>query len=465
MAIVIALLWYLLDTMITLGVGQERFYNVYVNGVSLRGYTREEGYALFDTIEENWKNTSYELYYGDASWTFSPSTFDAELNEEDVLERAWNFGRVGRISSRKQLVKSLNDQPYSFESDITYDEAKVQAFIDTMSAAIDKEPVDAVVAAEVSGPRVVVESEEGVSLLQDDTLDLLKELLIYGSEQARVELPVQIISPALSTEEAEASLGNGDPIAECVTSIEGSRSNRKHNVRTALSRFNGLKVEPGETVSFNAVALERTVANGYKEAIEYSEGENTTGIGGGTCQASTTLYGALLRAGVTIVERHNHSMTVGYCNPSGDAAVTDSGSKDLVFRNDSEAPIYIYTSVTDTQAIVRIYGVRPEYRYEFRSIVTQDNIMPSSESVRVDTTGEYATYTDEKVLVEEGKPGRRSELWRDSYDWETGELVDSVQISSDYYSPGKDIYYVGIQERTGVLPSSSATAGATTNDW
>ena len=110
---------------------------------------------------------------------------------------------------------------------------------------------------------------------------------------------------------------------------DSSRSNRKTNVRVALSRFNGLKVDPGETVSFNAVALERTEANGYKEAIEYSEGESTTGIGGGTCQASTTLYGALLQAGVTIIERHNHSMTVGYVDPSMDAAVTDSGSKDL----------------------------------------------------------------------------------------------------------------------------------------
>ena len=143
-------------------------------------------------------------------------------------------------------------------------------------------------------------------------------------------------------------------------------------------------------------------------------------------------------------------MTVGYVGPSMDAAVTDSGSKDLVFRNDTDAPIYIYTSVDDDYATVQIYGQRPPYRYVFHSVVVEDNIQPTGVSVRIDTEGRYATYTDEKVLVTEGKKGMRSELWRESYDWETGEKIDSltVQISSDYYSPGNNIYYVGTQQRT-----------------
>lgn len=464
LVVIIALLWYLLDTLITLGVGTPRFYNVSVNGVSLRGYTREEGFALFEELEEEWANRSYELYYGDSTWTFTPATIDAQLNEETVLERAWNFGRVGSISYRKHVIKSLNDEPYAFESDISYDEEKLEAFIASIREVTDTDPVDAVIAAEGSGPRVITESRNGASLKEDETRELLRNLLLYGSQNARVELPVEVIEPSITSEDAQASLGDGTPIAEYITSIDGSTSNRKHNVRTALSRFSGLKVDPGEVISFNEVALERTLANGYREGIEYSEGESTTGIGGGTCQASSTLYGALLEAGVTIVERYNHSMTVGYCQPSMDAAVTDTGSKDLVFRNDSEAPIYIYTSVSTTQAIVRIYGLRPAYRYEFRSVVLEDDIAPTEETVRVDTTGEYATYTDEKVLVTEGKTGRRSELWRDSYDWETGELVDTLQISSDYYTPGKNIYYVGTQQRLTAMPSATSTT-PNTNSW
>ena len=144
----IAVLWYALDTMI-IGIGTPRFYNVYVNGVSLRGYTHDEGVALFDTIEEEWQNKSYELYYGDDSWTFSPATVSAQLNVDTVLERAWNYGRVGSLSYRKSQIKSLNSNPYYFESDITYDESQLEAFIASIHEAVDTEPVNAEAAAKM----------------------------------------------------------------------------------------------------------------------------------------------------------------------------------------------------------------------------------------------------------------------------------------------------------------------------
>lgn len=450
LAVVVGLLWFALDTVITLGIGTPRFYNIYVNGVSLRGYTREEGFELFETIESQWREKSYILYYGDYAWTFAPSIIDADLNAEETIQRAWNFGHVGNIFARKAQVKSLQGDPYRLTSNITYDEEKLAAFVDSIRAAVNVEPVDAVVAAELEGPRLVSESVSGSRLREDDLLELLENLLIYSSNEERIALPVDTIEPELTTAEAKESLGENAPISTCSTSVDGSSRNRKTNIYVALSRFNGMRVDPGQTVSFNEVARERTIANGYKEGIEYSEGESTSGIGGGTCQASTTLYGALMQAGVTVLERYNHSMTVNYVSPSMDAAVTDSGSKDLVFRNDTDAPIYIYTSVDDDYATVQIYGQRPPYRYVFHSVVVEDNIQPTGVSVRIDTEGRYATYTDEKVLVTEGKKGMRSELWRESYDWETGEKIDSltVQISSDYYSPGNNIYYVGTQQRT-----------------
>ena len=93
----------------------------------------------------------------------------------------------------------------------------------------------------------------------------------------------------------------------------------------------------------------------------------------------------------------------------------------------------------------------------FRSIVLEEDIPPSSERVVTDTEGEYATYTDEKVLVTEGKTGMRSQLWRDSFDWETGEFIETVQISSDYYTPGRNVYYVGVQQRPVATPFISST--------
>ena len=111
---------------------------------------------------------------------------------------------------------------------------------------------------------------------------------------------------------------------------------------------------------------------GYEKATEYAGNGTQQNWGGGVCQASTTLYNALLLAGMEIIERSPHSMTVTYVQPSLDAAVVDGG-KDLVFRNDTDSAIYIYTSVTKEWATLTIYGNKPEYRYELMSkIVRQD---------------------------------------------------------------------------------------------
>ncbi len=53
--------------------------------------------------------------------------------------------------------------------------------------------------------------------------------------------------------------------------------------------------------------------------------------GGGICQVSTTLYRAVLRAGIMPTERHNHSMTTTYSGPSEDATVS-WGSLDYQFK-------------------------------------------------------------------------------------------------------------------------------------
>ena len=75
-------------------------------------------------------------------------------------------------------------------------------------------------AAEVDGPRVITESRTGSQLQEEDTRALLHDLLIYGSEQTREELPVMVTEPNISTEEAQNTLGRGEVVGECTTSIE-----------------------------------------------------------------------------------------------------------------------------------------------------------------------------------------------------------------------------------------------------
>ena len=168
-------------------------------------------------------------------------------------------------------------------------------------------------------------------------------------------------------------------------------------------------------------------------------------------------------ANMTILERHNHEMTVSYVEPSQDAAVeygtNGTDGKNFVFRNDTEHAIYIYTNVSKKLATVTIYGTRPDYRYELVSKVVRE-----SESDKIgyqdDVDGDHVYYTtDQPVLYQKGRGSCTSEGWIVSYDWDTGYEVNRVQISHDVYSAGLNVYWRGVHdpngEKTATPPPSS----------
>ena len=106
---------------------------------------------------------------------------------------------------------------------------------------------------------------------------------------------------------------------------------RLYNIALASQRLTGIRVEPGETFSFNAVCGPYTRENGYRSAPILS-GESSMGYGGGVCQVCSTLYNIVLRVPAVIEEMNWHSQAGTSYLPAGfDATV--SNTKDMVFRN------------------------------------------------------------------------------------------------------------------------------------
>ncbi len=137
----------------------------------------------------------------------------------------------------------------------------------------------------------------------------------------------------------------------------GSPIGRAANVRKALNEhLNGLVIQPGEEFSFNA-----TMANtsGWKDALVIkSGGALVSEPGGGICQSTTTLYRAVLMAGLPILKRANHSLYVTYYEKLGvglDATVY-APKQDFVFKNDTSSPIVMIAHGGETQAYVELYG-------------------------------------------------------------------------------------------------------------
>ncbi len=182
------------------------------------------------------------------------------------------------------------------------------------------------------------------------------EKVYEGCEPVRVPY---YTAPPTATEQQLKDKLFANTLASYSTSYGGSTSNRRANVARAASLINGKVLAPGEVFSFNDTVGRRTTANGFYTAKEYINGKSVDGIGGGTCQVSSTLYSAVLYADMTIVERLNHMMAVGYIPLGQDATVSDSGV-DFKFKNSSDYPVKISAYANGSTITVSIIGTQWE---------------------------------------------------------------------------------------------------------
>lgn len=422
------------------------FEGVSVDGLSLSGLTQDKAREAIDERYADVLDTEITMTFGDQSWTLTADDACVSIDADVQLDAAWQMGREGTSAEQKAARLALQENPVDLDVTLSYDHSVIEALAAAIKASIDCDPVDATMEIVEIAQFSYTDSSVGYSLDADKLVSQL-EAMIEAGESGTLALEPEVIEPEVSRESLE---NKTVLLGECTTTLATSSSKRTSNVNLALSYFNFLTVEPGETVNFNKVVGKRTEKNGFKSAPEYAGSTVIEGVGGGVCQASTTIYGAVIRAGLTIVERHAHTMTVGYVQPSQDAAVSD-GDKNMRFKNNTESTLYIFAYVDrkKEEAVCKIFGqpIDPDTYIEIESVVLQTDISGKGITYVKDEEGSHAWYTDEKVLKKEGKAGMRSEAYRVVYSIATGEEISREKLSTDSYQPEDDTYWVGVHER------------------
>ena len=215
----------------------------------------------------------------------------------------------------------------------------------------------------VEKDRVYPTKESNGKMVQIDKLDSLIVSKVLLNEPF-LEIPFQTI---------EASTTYNENINYCnlkshfTTPIRGlNQEGRIHNIGVALSKFDGMRIEPNQIVSFNNIIGNTTEENGYALAKVIINGKYEDDYGGGVCQASTTLYNALLLADVEIIQANPHSLKVGYVEGAFDAMVS-FGLSDLVFKNNTGGPLFITTFCNGDSCGANIFGTQNEYDIVRRS--------------------------------------------------------------------------------------------------
>lgn len=171
-----------------------------------------------------------------------------------------------------------------------------------------------------------------------DEQKLVEDILSLSVWEREVTLPIDRQAVSATAEDVKnienKTIGHGR------TSYNKGVSGRVENIRLSTESVDYVVLGSGDTFTFNGIVGERTKERGYQVASVIMDGDFTDGLGGGICQTSTTLYNAVLEAGLTVLERHPHSLPVGYVEEGMDAMVS-WGSADLRFRNDFDYPVVI----------------------------------------------------------------------------------------------------------------------------
>ncbi len=287
--------------------------------------------------------------------------------------------------------------------------------------------------------------------------NLLSAALRSRSRVARVLVTAQ--EPERSTAEARA-LGIRRRVASYET-IYGGDANRVHNVQLVAQLIDGHLIAPGATFSFNRTTGARTADKGFREAPVIIDGEVQTGLGGGVCQVSTTVFNAAYEAGLPITARTNHALYISHY-PLGRDATVNYPDVDLKFVNDTRHWLLLRTFVGSYSLTVGLYGT-PMHR----RVVTQSRPLVETGAPPVKDQPDPSLTEGQKVVQDFGEPSRSTSVRRLVY--ANGKLLYDNTWYSSYQAEPK-IVLVGTkpkpkpkkQTATTTTTTSTSTTSTTT---
>lgn len=382
-------------------------------------------------------------------FSFNSDSFDNSISQmnsnfaDGIVEPSYDIsgnnliiksGKNGNIVDSDKIKSLFVDKlifvPYntdSIEVPVFSKEAN-KIDIDAIHSEIYKEAQDA---SYTTNPYAVYPSSNGLDF--NISIDEAKALITGDKDSYTI--PLKTLYPNVKTSdigiEAFPNL-----LSSYSTSFASSSSNRATNVSLATNKINGKVLMPGEVFSFNDTVGKRTPQAGFKVAGVYMNGQVATDYGGGICQVSSTLYNAVLRANLEIVDRSNHMFEVGYV-PIGTDATVSWGAPDFKFKNSRSYPIKIVTSSSNRKCVVKFYGLKESEEYDIEIVSYRTGSVP----YRTTYTTDSSLAAGQQKVIQRGSNGAKSVAYRIRK--KNGQVISKELLSKDTYDPHNQIIAVG----------------------
>jgi vancomycin resistance protein YoaR len=290
-----------------------------------------------------------------------------------------------------------------------------------LALTVGRAPKDAAFAVNAQGRIRVVPGVPGIVL---DVPRSAARVLAAASRPAdrTAQLVIGEQEPQRTTDQARA-MGITGTVGSYET-VYGGDPNRIHNVQLVAHLIDGKLVAPGATFSFNGTTGERTVEKGFLQAPVIINGELQTGLGGGICQVSTTVFNAAYEAGLPITARTNHALYISHY-PLGRDATVNYPNIDLKFVNDTKRWVLLRTFVGSSSLTVTLYGT-PQHR-RVDSVTAPLRVVSAPPAKK---TVDATLKVGEKVVDDPGVPAQTTSVERKVYAPDGKLLSDATWYSS-----------------------------------
>lgn len=407
---------------------QDTFYDgITLEGESLSGLTMLDAIAKYQKQLSNVASaTSITITARGKTYTLDSSSVQMSTNLQSTLSLAYSTGRTGSFDERYAQLQQLKSEGLDFSLNRGWNEDTLRSKISQIAADVYVKGQDADVESfdPDTGKFTFTSEVTGYELDSDDLYAQITQAVANGNVNANIEAKIIEVAPEHTVEYMKEHFGR---ISYAQTKTT-SNSDRNRNIQLATAEFNGMRVEPGETVSFNKTTGERTEAKGYRAAGAYSGGFLVQEPGGGVCQVSTTLYNAVAKADLEVLERSPHSRVSDYVPIGLDAAV-NWPSQDFKFKNTSDYPIFIVAEFADQKLTFKIYGKQLDdgVYIKLKSEKTETIAAPEGVEEKPDSSLPVGQTRDEKA-----RDGAKAVSYKVYYDKNDNEIKREVLAKSTY---------------------------------
>lgn len=453
----LSILWLLITAFIAVGLllfcqfyfgdsinSKTTFYdNTHINGVDVSGLTRTQADNLLSQkLVDNKDNINIVLKSDNKEWTITGDELTIIGNTRPTLDEIINYGRTGNIFAKKKTEKEIKDE--GLFVNIPYEDmlGGLEDKILNIVNEVENTPVPCGIIFNPESENMFTLGDPVAGKIVDkETLKKQINSALSNGGQETIIIPTREILPETNLDDFIKEISLRSTFS---TNYEKSSADRKSNIKLALSKFNGLIIEPNDEISFNQITGARTKENGYKTAKIIIGGKYVDGVGGGVCQASTTLYNALIRADLEILQVNHHTLPASYVPLSFDAMVSE-GYADLKFKNNLGTPIFIKTICTNNDITVEIYGQPLEEGLSISTRAELVKILPhGGDDIIKDTNGEYESkvlYKGEYYRLKYPQEGYETRGYIEYY--KNGEKIQEKEIRHDKYMPQNGIIVEG----------------------